>query len=82
MLGGVEVNGINGRQGDPLRIVGAAIAVASEVPMWILMYVFSYSVSPAATNDRSVGQNSDGAITVRTETNWRITPPAQSALQP
>jgi len=27
--------------------------------MWILMYVFSYSVSPAATNDR---------------TNWRIQP--------
>jgi hypothetical protein len=24
-----------------------------EKPMWILMYVFSYSVSPAATNDRS-----------------------------
>jgi hypothetical protein len=23
------------------------------LPMWILMYVFSYSVSPAATNDRS-----------------------------
>ena len=22
-------------------------------PMWILMYVFSYSVSPAATNDRA-----------------------------
>ena len=23
------------------------------MPMWILMYVFSYSVSPAATNDRA-----------------------------
>ena len=23
------------------------------LPMWILMYVFSYSVSPAATNDRA-----------------------------
>jgi hypothetical protein len=23
------------------------------IPMWILMYVFSYSVSPAATNDRA-----------------------------
>jgi len=22
------------------------------MPMWVLMYVFSYSVSPAATNDR------------------------------
>jgi hypothetical protein len=24
-----------------------------SMPMWILMYVFSYSVSPAATNDRA-----------------------------
>jgi hypothetical protein len=24
-----------------------------SIPMWILMYVFSYSVSPAATNDRA-----------------------------
>jgi hypothetical protein len=24
-----------------------------ELQMWILMYVFSYSVSPAATNDRA-----------------------------
>jgi hypothetical protein len=23
------------------------------MPMWVLMYVFSYSVSPAATNDRA-----------------------------
>jgi hypothetical protein len=23
------------------------------MPMWILMYVFSYSVNPAATNDRA-----------------------------
>jgi hypothetical protein len=23
------------------------------MPMWILMYVFSYSVSPAATSDRA-----------------------------
>src|SRR3954470_12161178 len=32
---------------------------ASEIPMWFLMYVFSYSVSPAATNDR---------------TEWRLLP--------
>jgi hypothetical protein len=33
----------------------AVTAVSSQVedPMWILMYVFSYSVSPAATNDRA-----------------------------
>jgi hypothetical protein len=24
-----------------------------SMPMWVLMYVFSYSVSPAATNDRA-----------------------------
>jgi hypothetical protein len=24
-----------------------------SMPMWILMYVFSYSISPAATNDRA-----------------------------
>jgi len=30
-----------------------------SVPMWILMYVFSYSVSPAATDDR---------------TEWRLLP--------
>jgi len=30
-----------------------------SMPMWILMYVFSYSVSPAATNDR---------------TEWRLRP--------
>src|SRR5580692_3834087 len=24
-----------------------------STPMWVLMYVFSYSVSPAATNDRA-----------------------------
>jgi hypothetical protein len=30
-----------------------------SMPMWILMYVFSYSVSPAATNDR---------------TEWRLLP--------
>src|SRR6185437_7136562 len=24
-----------------------------SAPMWVLMYVFSYSVSPAATNDRA-----------------------------
>src|SRR5580692_2816207 len=24
-----------------------------SIPMWILIYVFSYSVSPAATNDRA-----------------------------
>jgi hypothetical protein len=24
-----------------------------SIPMWILMYVFSYSVSPAATNERA-----------------------------
>jgi hypothetical protein len=23
------------------------------MPMWVLMYVFSYSISPAATNDRA-----------------------------
>src|SRR4029077_15557031 len=30
-----------------------AVASQMEQPMWILMYVFSYSVSPAATNDRA-----------------------------
>jgi hypothetical protein len=24
-----------------------------SIPMWVLMYVFSYSVSPAATNERA-----------------------------
>jgi hypothetical protein len=24
-----------------------------SIPMWVLMYVFSYSVSPAATNDKA-----------------------------
>jgi hypothetical protein len=24
-----------------------------SIPMWVLMYVFSFSVSPAATNDRA-----------------------------
>jgi hypothetical protein len=24
-----------------------------SIPMWVLMYVFSYSVSPAATSDRA-----------------------------
>jgi hypothetical protein len=24
-----------------------------SIPMWVLMYVFSYSVSPVATNDRA-----------------------------
>jgi hypothetical protein len=24
-----------------------------SIPMWVLMYVFSYSVSPAETNDRA-----------------------------
>ena len=27
--------------------------IAPEALMWVLMYVFSYSVSPAATNDRA-----------------------------
>jgi hypothetical protein len=29
------------------------IALQRGGPMWVLMYVFSYSVSPAATNDRA-----------------------------
>ncbi|WP_244425504.1 hypothetical protein [Bradyrhizobium sp. STM 3843] len=29
------------------------IAAGLELQMWVLMYVFSYSVSPAATNDRA-----------------------------
>jgi len=31
----------------------SAAPFQKEQPMWILMYVFSYSVSPAATNDRA-----------------------------
>jgi hypothetical protein len=36
-----------------------AAASQVEYTMWVLMYVFSYSVSPAATNDRG---------------EWRIVP--------
>jgi hypothetical protein len=28
-------------------------APKGSMPMWVLMYVFSYSVSPAATNERA-----------------------------
>ena len=47
--------------GYPLANVAAAEGRSEtlENPMWILMYVFSYSVSPAATNDR---------------TEWRLQP--------
>jgi hypothetical protein len=42
-------------------ILSRAVAAGTDVlmghnrsmPKWILMYVFSYSVSPAATNDRA-----------------------------
>jgi hypothetical protein len=30
-----------------------AVAPKMEHVMWVLMYIFSYSVSPAATNDRA-----------------------------
>src|SRR6267142_1079032 len=48
-----------GKRGDH-RIVNGVRGAPSppsdhkwSIPMWILMYVFSYSVSPAATNDRA-----------------------------
>jgi hypothetical protein len=34
-------------------ITSKAIKRKWSLPMWILMFVFSYSVSPAATNDRA-----------------------------
>jgi hypothetical protein len=42
-------------QGNPDSIGRRAGVVCHKwsMPMWILMYVFSYSVSPAATNDRA-----------------------------
>ena len=36
-----------------LSSAGRAICHKWSIPMWVLMYVFSYSVSPAATNDRA-----------------------------
>ena len=30
-----------------------ALIVSWSIPMWVLMYIFSYSVSPAATSDRA-----------------------------
>ena len=30
-----------------------ALIVSWSIPMWVLMYVFSYSVSPAATNEKA-----------------------------
>jgi hypothetical protein len=42
-------------QGNPgsSRRRAAVVCHKGSMPMWILMYVFSYSVSPAATNDRA-----------------------------
>jgi hypothetical protein len=42
--------GVGKREG-PQCIV--AVAPGWSKPMWVLMYVFSYSISPAATNDKA-----------------------------
>jgi len=55
VLGRIQVNGIT--EAKAIRSNEAVIAVASHhkwsIPMWVLMYVFSYSISPAATNDKA-----------------------------